>query len=423
MLSDLLWCSVLITFALYGLANPFVALCGVIWVDILKPQNLSFSFLAGKPLSLIVTIVFFISLISHPKDIRVPDRVFPSVVLAFFMIWITLATYNAQFQTAAWWKYDYVIKALIFPFFIPFVLNTRVKIEMFVATLVTALGYFLMIGGLRTLLGGGAYGEHLVYSADGDGGITESSTLSMVAVLSLPFIHYMYKTSIFKTESSSIKLLMFLFVFFALLTTVGTYARTGLVGLFVLFFLLFIQSKSKFKLGVVVFILIVLIVPFLPAKWTSRMNTIGNAEKDASAFGRVVVWRWTLDYVSERPILGGGFSSYRANAGELHQYIDSGEQNIRERSNGKDFHNAFFQVLGELGYGGLFLYLTLIYMCFTLNRKTMRYSGIGWKNDLAKSTNMSLLVFCTCGMFIGVAYTPWVFYFLGIATSLHNVKD
>jgi len=423
MLSDILWFVVFVVFALAGIKRPYLALCCVIWIDILKPQDLSFSFLAGKPLSLIATMVFFISLLVNKKELSLPAKKGSTLLILVFMFWLTLSTYFAEFQVAAWIKHDYVIKTLFFSLFIPFVIDTRVKLEAFVGILVASIGYYAIIGGLRTFLGDGAYGELLVQSRAGDEGITETSTLSMIAVFTMPLVYYIYKNSIYASRIKFVKPLLAGLGFACLLTIIGTYARTGLVGLFVLFVLILYYSKHKIKIILAGIVIVIITIPFLSQDYLSRMGTLKNAEHESSALGRIVVWRWTLDYVKDRPFLGGGFSSYQANAGQLYRYMNSGDA-IRQRSSGKAFHNIYIEALGESGYVGLSIFLSIIFVCWRMNVQIMnKYVEGEWQAMMARTINIALIVYCVCGMFIGVAYSPWLYYFVGMSASLHNIKN
>ena len=31
------------------------------------------------------------------------------------------------------------------------------------------------------------------------------------------------------------------------------------------------------------------------------------------------------------------------------------------------------------------------------------------------------MIYCLCGLFIGIAYAPWIFYFIGLSVSLQNL--
>ena len=71
---------------------------------------------------------------------------------------------------------------------------------------------------------------------------------------------------------------------------------------------------------------------------------------------------WTLDYVAQRP-LGGGFDSYRDNAIEVTvKRVDQDGNEWFETVTDRDraFHSNYFEVLGEHGWPGLFIYLMIL---------------------------------------------------------------
>jgi len=419
MLSDLLWLIILFAFAIFGFKRPYIALSCVIFVDILKPQNLSFNFLANKPLSLVFTLIFFISLLLNHRQCSLPSKKNTTVFLLLLMCWITITTQFAEFQYAAWYKYDYSIKTLLFALFIPFVLNSRIKIEFFILVMIAAIAYFIINGGMKTLFGTTGYGLELVYSRVGDSGITETSTLSMVSAFCLPFIYYLHKHSIFNNKA--MKLIFIALSFAAILTVIGTHARTGLVGLFILSLLVLMKTKQKFKVLTILFIVLVVTVLFAPKNWLDRMNTVTEAKTESSAYGRLIVWEWTFDYVANKPFMGGGFMSFRANAGQLHIYAKEGQQVDLRSTSGKAFHNVFIEVLGEHGYVGLFIYLALIWYTWRNNITLIKHkSSQNWAKNLAQLNTYALIIFCGCGMFIGVAFSPWLYYFAGISVGLNN---
>lgn len=423
MLSDILWVLIILLFALPGLKYPYIALCGVAFIDIVKPQTLSYSFLAGKPIALIITLVFLFSLVVNRKQLSIPRKKLSTVLLIFFMAWITLATYNAEFKVIAWLKYDYVIKYLFFSLFIPFVLNTRARVDTFIAVMVCSISFFTVILALKSVVGGAGYEQQYIFSTASNTGMTESSTLSMLAVFNLPFIVYITKYSVFKDKIPFIMPGAYFLGLTSLLSVIGSYARTGLVGIFVWLVMLLKQSKKKFKYIFVVIACIVISLPFVPDEWVDRMSTITTASTDSSAYGRIVVWRWTIDYVNERPILGGGFHSYLANAGQLDVYIEDEDMAISNADTGKAFHNIYFEVLGELGYVGLFIYLWIIYLVFSMNNVLQKdEKSLNWVVPLANAQKQALLIYCACGMFIGVAYYPWLFYLLGVVVSLDHIN-
>jgi probable O-glycosylation ligase (exosortase A-associated) len=209
--------------------------------------------------------------------------------------------------------------------------------------------------------------------------------------------------------------------FAAVLTIIGTHARTGLVGLFVLSMLVLMKTKKKFKVLSTLIVIFILIISFAPKHWLDRMNTLTEAKTESSAYGRIVVWKWTLDYVKSKPFMGGGFMSFRANAGVLHLYAKEGQEVDLRSSGGKAFHNIFIEVLGEHGYVGLFIFLGIIFFTWRNNVTIINtQSAPDWAKTLAQLNTFAVIVFCACGMFIGVAFSPWLYSFAGISVSLNN---
>ena len=147
MLSDLLWTLILCLFIFPGLRHLYIALCGYIFVEILRPQQFSFSFLAGKPISLIIALIFFFSIAINHKQLSSPKNKTSTFLLVLLMTWITVTSYYAEFPSLAWYKYDFAIKTIFISLFIPYILNTKVKIDTFIAILVCCISYFTMMVG------------------------------------------------------------------------------------------------------------------------------------------------------------------------------------------------------------------------------------------------------------------------------------
>lgn len=422
MLSDLLWSLAIGVCGLLGLRSPYIALYTVIFVDILKPQALSYGFLANASLSLFVTAILLVSMILNLKKLTFPNNFGITVLLSVFIGWITYTTSIAQFPEPAWFKFDYVIKTIIMTIAIPFVLNTRLKIEILLCAIAVGVSYYTVIGGLRTALGQGGYGMPLISTRLGDSGIAETSTLSMVAVFTIPILFYIRNQSLFRDHIPFLKNITIFLVICCLLTVVGTYARTGLVGLVFLSFLFYISSRHKFRIAIGSIILAACLFLMASDEYVSRMQTIENATEEGSALGRIVVWKWTIDYVSDRPLTGGGFQAYIANAGQLSQYSPDTTDFNFDDNRPKAFHNILFEVLGEQGYIGLLIYILLIFRSWQLNWKLSRdTTADSALRAIATVLHQVIIIYCACGMFIGVAYAPWIFYFIGISSGLQNV--
>ena len=418
MLTDLLSLLLVGLFVAKGLQRPYVALVGVLWIDLYQPQLLSHSFLFEQPLSLIMNIFFLISLVLNFSKIERPPTLLYVVIVPALMVWITLTTYNAEFPDAAWPRHDVAVKMLLFTYSIPFILKSRKQLELFLWILIASMSYFVLSAGMKSLMNGGGYGLDLV-SDSGTVLWSEGSTLATQAICLLPILYYAGRYSLLAGEYRPLRPLLLVVAFASLMVLIGTEARTGLIALAALVFLTLFSSRSKLKAIVVIALLPIVSYPFVTEAWRARMATMLNVSEESSALGRVVVWRWTLDYANEHPVMGGGFNSYLANAGKLIAYSRGNEITI-DQAEGKAFHNILVQMLGEHGYVGLLLYMALIAHALWNSHRLSKTCPEPWQRALARCVFISTMVYCVGGMFIGIAFYPWLFYMYGLTIAMRK---
>ena len=407
-----------------GGSAPFIAALAYVWVDIVKPQELAYSIINGKPLALIAgvcTIVFYFL-----NDRKSPPKfTFVLFLLCVFAGWITLTTAIADpgLQAFSWGKWDWAFKVLIFTIFMPYVFRSRVQIESFILVLILSIATLFFSAGVKTLLGSGGYGVLAVMGASNTG-LAEGSTLAAVCIMLIPLIHFAYNDSIIFPQNKYLKIFALGLLVTAIATVIGTAARTGVIAGGVLIFRYVIRSKRKFlwlsSMAVVVGVL--LLADVFSSVWGSRMSTINSYDQDSSALGRIAVWKWTLGFVADHP-LGGGFDAFRLNgiaAVSEHgiSYYQPG------RMDGKAFHNIYFEVLGEQGIPGLIIYILIIALVLVklhhVYKKFGNDSELKWASNLAKSLTDAIIVFLAAGMFIGIAYQPYIFYVIAISIALEQ---
>ncbi|GFD77589.1 hypothetical protein KUL118_04510 [Tenacibaculum sp. KUL118] len=160
---------------------------------------------------------------------------------------------------------------------------------------------------------------------------------------------------------------------------------------------------------------------FITDGWMKRMESIDEGTTtETSAVGRIVVWRWAFDYVAERPVLGGGFYAYLANAGKLDQYSEEGEVVISQRG-AKAYHNIYIEVLAETGYGGLIIFLSIIIHTLLLNFNKSN-SNDPWSVESSKAIKTFTILYCAGGMFINVAFYPWIYILYTLSVAKYSIS-
>jgi O-antigen ligase len=162
-------------------------------------------------------------------------------------------------------------------------------------------------------------------------------------------------------------------------------------------------------------ILGILILLFSPDRWKERMGTIDDFNQESSALTRIKVWQWALDFVSDHP-MGGGFRAYETNIIRMPPDRANPDGWVQH---GRAPHSTWFELLSEMGWPGLLLFLALIAVTLaTLWRVWKRCRGIEelrWCQELARALGMSLLVLTVGSSFIGIAFQPW--YWIMFASS------
>ncbi|WP_017444364.1 putative O-glycosylation ligase, exosortase A system-associated [Gayadomonas joobiniege] len=421
MISDLFALAIISLFIIFGFKRPYVALSGLIWIDNFRPQELSVSFLNGKPLSALFTAYFLLVLLINLRQVKFPSSIRFYVLNIFFLIWITLTTVYSHYPELAWLKHDSAFKIILSAFFIPLVLVDRRSTEMFLWVNVITFGTLSFFAGVKTLLGGGGYGVNLIGTFGGSFW-SEGSTLAAMTMALVPLCLILVHSQL-ANWNKKLNWVLWGYAFCGFLTVVGTQARTGIVCIIVFVLLQILKSEKKLRGLAIALIFPLILIPFVPDSFLHRANTIEsseNAAQDTSAMGRVAVWLWTLDYSLEHPIMGGGFFAYRDNAGELAQYSGSEFVTI-DTPYPKAWHNMIIEVLGTQGYVGL-----LVFLCFIASTLFARLPekdpqlNTNWRYRYNSAIKASLLIFCAGGMFVNIAFYPWIYYMFGISIALKN---
>jgi len=159
---------------------------------------------------------------------------------------------------------------------------------------------------------------------------------------------------------------------------------------------------------------------FAPSSWIERMNTIETYEQDESAVGRINAWRFAYNLADDR-ILGGGFEAFK---GDLFRIYAPFPDNVH------DAHSIYFEIMGEHGFIGLFLFLTLWLLTWLsaqqVIKKAKRDEKLTWLRDLASMLQVSIVAYAVGGIFLGLAYFDLPYHLIAmvvIAKVLVNKEN
>lgn len=415
-----------------GLKRPFLYVLAYIYVDTVSPQRLSYLLLNSIPLSMIVAVLAMGGwLIADRKD-NLAFTARQALILAL-LAYAGVTTLFADFPADALEKWSWAWKALVFAVFLPFTLRSRLRIEAALLFLVLSVGSIAIVGGIKTVLSGGGYGV-LNLMVDNNSGIYESSTISTIAVGLIPIILWLARYGTVFPADWRVKTFTAGLILSCLLIPIGTEARTGLVCIALLGVLLLRDAKRRFLYVAGAGVLALASIPFLPASFTQRMETIQGYQGDQSAGTRLAVWAWTWDYAKHHPF-GGGFGAYRSNHIQVETVSaqTSGDVQIvtsqTEADESRAYHSAYFEMLGEQGFPGLAIFLLIQVIGLArmelVRRRWKRDTGdAAWIAPLATALQHFQLIYLFGAAFVGIAYQSfgWLVFGVQIGFDLYCTR-
>jgi probable O-glycosylation ligase (exosortase A-associated) len=419
---DLAFIGFLLALLGLGLKRPFLFVLAYAYIDIVAPQRLSYYLINSVQLSAIAA-AFAIGgwlIFDDKRGAGVAPRQW--LILAL-LAYCGFTTVYADLPDMAHFKWEWAWKALAWAFFLPLALRTRLRIESYLLFMTLSAAAIIIVGGIKTLLSGGGYGA-LNLMVDNNSGLYEGSTISTVAIAIIPLILWLARFGTIFPRDWRVRSFAYALVFACLLIPVGTEARTGLVCIGVLAVLMLRDVKRRIVYLSVLGLAAVAAVPFLPQSFSTRMDTISGYQADQSANVRLAVWAWTWSYAKENP-LGGGFDAYRQNRIQV-RVVNSSEAGpvaaVNEQVHADEsraYHSSYFEMLGEQGFPGLFLFLLIhgigLVRMEVLRRRYRSAAGDeAWIAPLATALQAGQIIYLTGSVFLGIAFQPFVWMLIAI---------
>ena len=172
-------------------------------------------------------------------------------------------------------------------------------------------------------------------------------------------------------------------------------------------------SKRKVRRAwLMLAVAVVAIYAFAPAAWFARIDTIDSATSDNSFMGRVIAWKISTLVALARPLFGGGFhaiqylpvwQAYQANFASL-DFIPTALPDVSPHA----AHSIYFEVLGDLGFVGLFLFISLLLLSFrnvyVVRKLSKGKPELAWARDMANALGLSMLVYSVSAAALSMAY-------------------
>ncbi len=412
---DLLFLSVFSPLTLLSLVHPWSGLLTFGWIAFLKPHALIWSFAAQVPFNLVIAVTTALGWAISKDKKAVAFDLTAGLLLALVAV-AALSTFFSLTPAASQVEFTKLIKTMAFLLLLRLMINSRVRLHGYIWLMAFAMGFFGLNGGTLFIV---TAGDHEL-AGPPRSEIADRNHLALAMLLAVPLMNYLRMQS--KHRWMQIGLLGAMIM--TVMAVLATYSRGGFIGLLAMGALLWWKSKSRILALVALLVLAVGLHSVAPDRWKERMGTIETANTEDSSFKlRLLSWYAYAGAALDRPLTGAGL--YALQSGPVYFNYSPGRDlidvaNDRPRA----AHSIYFQVLGDLGFIGLFVYIALLANGFWnahwIIREAKGRPELEWMGDLGRMIQVSMIAFCVAGAALSMAFYD---YFLSLLIVLSAVRQ
>jgi putative inorganic carbon (HCO3(-)) transporter len=359
------------------------------WLSIMNPHRLTYGFAHDLPFAAITAGFTLLSVLWNSNKLKLP-RDMATLMLVLFMLWMCITSFNAFNPDPALKGLDRTLKIMLMTLVAMAALRERKHIEWFLWVNVLSLGFFGFKGGLFTVATAGSY---RVWGPPGSF-IEGNNEIGLALIMMIPLANYLRSVSPHRWVRAGLLATMLLSAAAAL----GTQSRGAFLALCAMGLLLWWRSPRKMVGLVAVVGTAVMLVAFMPKSWEDRMRTIETYEEDGSATGRLNAWATAYNIANAR-FTGGGF--YLDTPGVFAKYAPNPNKVITA-------HSIYFQALGEQGWVGLSLFLSLGALTYwsaaRIRKNGLEREDTRWLSSLGGMVQVSVVGYAVGGAFLSLTY-------------------
>lgn len=398
-------------------ASAHLAVLVWIWVAILPPTELLYGrFGIILPFNKFAAAAAFFALIVHQsrRNFYLDGL---SVLVLLYAVIVTLSYFLSQYSTSfSDVEYDKFWKELVLFFLITGVMFSRHRLHQVALALSISLGFIGVKEGLIFLL---TVGGHKIAAI---GSMGDNNGVAMALLMGIPFVLYCAKY----TAHPTVRLTMLFVAGLFAVTVVATYSRGGFIGLIALGLMLLKNSRYKIRALIAVAAVAAVVLATAPDTYFERIHTISDATADNSFEVRLLSWKINYFIATEHPFIGAG-----PYASLVWQHWQLGLEHVRTWLFVSPLvlrtyvaHSIYFQALGDTGFIGFFLFVSILLLALWKTWMTQRIArrnpGLEWSGELARATQISLVVYMVTGAALSLIYFELLYILLAVISRNHK---
>ncbi len=406
---------IVITIVILGLLTlvpkrPWVGVLMWVWVSVMTPQRFAFGFAYSLPFAALIAAVTLLSMVKSKDQVDFPINTI-TILFIVFPLWMCVTSVFALESNRVYDRWKTVMKIFFFLLVAASLLKSRKHVDWLIWVIVFSVGFFGVKGGIFTIMTGGG---SKVWGPPGEGPYSDNNAISAALVMVIPLMFYL--RSVVPSKWAKHGLLGAAGL--SAMAILGSQSRGAFLGVLTMLVFLWLKSKSKFGLAILLIALLPVAIGFMPDSWESRMRTIETYEQDTSAMGRINAWVMAFNLANARPLVGGGFEVWTPNS--FAKYAP-------DPTDVHAAHSNYFQILGEHGYIGLGLFLSILIVGWSWAGRIIKLSQqkpeLAWAASLARAVQVSLIGYSAAGAFINIGYWEIMYYEIVALMVVRNLLE
>jgi probable O-glycosylation ligase (exosortase A-associated) len=389
------------------LVRPHIGILMYFWISLMNPHRLTWGYAYQFRVAMVVAVATMVAWL-FSRSPKAPPASPVNFVLGLFTLWVSITTIFALVPDDAFNRWQADIKILGMTFVTTCLIQTKERIRQLVWVIALSIGYYGIRGGMFSIVTGGNY---RVFGPD-ESFISDNNALALAEIMILPLLEYLRLT----VGNRWVRLGLLGAMGLTMISVLGSYSRGALVGLLPTLFVLWLRTKYRAVTAIATGAVLVAALSFMPASWYERMHTIETYQKDSSAMGRIAAWHFALGLAGDYPF-GGGFDVVHNDRLYYHYNPDADISH--------NFHSIYFQAIGEHGWIGFVIFVSLLISALMtgrwVTRQTRGRPDLAWASDLARMAQVSVLGYCISGAFLNLGFYDLLYALLAVLVSTRFV--
>ncbi|MEN8634364.1 MULTISPECIES: O-antigen ligase [Pseudoalteromonas] len=336
------------------------------------------------------------------------------LVFVIWFVWLTVCVFAATNRGMAieYWS-GVLVKVFIMVFAISWWL-TRFSHFSYVRIGIMISGISIALVALSNKMNGIGLveGSRVTISRDIRSQLGDPNDLSLVLMFPVSFL----AAELFDSNTHKFRRAFAAFgLILAISGVIATQSRGGLLGIAaILSFFLYQKVKNPLVVGICGAVAMMAMMVF--AGISDRQS--GGAEEsgvDESAMGRIYAWHAAINMGVANPLTGVGINNFFVNYYFYSPHWDGKNHAV---------HSTWFQVLGETGFVGLFIFLLFIASIYRSLSRIYSINKVNYNKDViinANALKAGLIGFMVSGTFLTQAFTWPLYIILALTIALEKL--